>query len=233
VTERNLGRFGDAAVRFRRAAALPLPWVHGEDRPVGLDLWNPAMTEDELIEALQARLGDRDVPAPAAPDAIAETEAACGYPLPPLLTRVLTEVANGGVGPRESLYGVRGHDWYSSDIFADMTEAAQASAEDEEWGRRRWALPLIDWGCAIMTLVDCRDPAGPLWGWDPNLCCLDHALFPLDQTLGAMLEESLAGDYPEPFYTGYGAGLRASEPGCVPVLWESGRVKPAVAPPAG
>lgn len=190
------------------------------------------MTEDDLIEALRVRINGDDVPAPATPEAIAETEAACGHALPPLLVRVLTEVANGGIGPGEGIYGVQGHDWFSSEIFADMTEAAHASIEDPEWARRRWALPLIDWGCAIMTLIDCRDPAGPLWGWDPNLCCLDHALFPLDQTLGTMLEESLTGDYPEPFYAGYADGLRASRSECGPVLWEHGRVTPAVAPPA-
>src|SRR5258708_13947348 len=94
-------------------------------------------------------------------------------------------------------------------------------------GRRRWCLPLIDWGCAIMTLIDCRDPARALWGWDPNLCCLDHALFPLDQHLAQMLEESLTAQYPEPFYAGHFADLRRIAPGCGPLAWEHGGVRPA------
>ena len=96
---------------------------------------------------------------------------------------------------------------------------------------RIWCLPLIDWGCAILTLIDCRDPTGPLWGWDPNGCCLGHALFPLDQTLAEMLEESLDADYPQPFYDGYFAGVRAAESGCVPLQWRNGRVRPLTALP--
>ncbi|MER5512605.1 SMI1/KNR4 family protein [Streptomyces sp. NPDC002766] len=184
------------------------------------------MTEDELVEALRSAVSQSDVPPPATPQAVAETEAACGYRLPPLLVRLLTSVANGGFGPRWGIYGVRGHDWYGTDLFADMTEAAIASAHSPDWKQRRWCLPLMDWGCAIMTLIDCRDPAGPLWGWDPNLCCLDHALFPLDQNLAQMLGESLTAAYPEPFYAGYFSDLRRTEPGCVPLAWENGRVRP-------
>ncbi|MFI5681238.1 SMI1/KNR4 family protein [Streptomyces cellulosae] len=139
--------------------------------------------------------------------------------------RLLTEVANGGFGPRGALYGVRGHDWHCTDTFADMTDAALAAVDDPDWGKRRWCLPLIDWGGAIMTLIDCRDPSGPLWGWDPNLCCLEHALFPLDQTLTQMLEEALTAEYPEPFYGGYFADLRGTGPGCAPLEWVDGRVK--------
>ena len=79
--------------------------------------------------------------------------------------------------------------------------------------------------------IDCRDPTGSLWGWDPNGCCLDLALFPLDQTFAQMLEESLDADYPEPFYDGYTAGVRTAEPGCVPLQWQNGRVRPFTALP--
>jgi hypothetical protein len=81
-----------------------------------------------------------------------------------------------------------------------------------------------------MTLIDCRDPSGPLWGWDPNLwdpnlCCLEHALFPLDQSLGQMLKEALTVEYSEPFYARCFADLKRTEPGCAPLEWENGRVK--------
>lgn len=181
------------------------------------------MTEDELMAALRASVGQRDVAPPATHEAVTEAEEACGYSLPPLLARLLTQVANGGFGPRGGVAGVRGHEWRSTDFFEDMTEWAKAAADDPEWGQRRWCLPLVQWGCAIATMIDCRDPAGPLWGWDPNLCCLDHALFPLDQCLAQMLEESLDADYPEPFYAGYFADLRNTG-GCEPLVWENGRI---------
>ncbi|MCH5677897.1 hypothetical protein [Streptomyces gilvus] len=72
------------------------------------------MTEDELVEAIRNDVFHRDVPRPATREAVAETEAACGYPLPPLLVRLLTEVANGGFGPRGaagSLRVVDSSDW--------------------------------------------------------------------------------------------------------------------------
>lgn len=186
------------------------------------------MTEDELVEAIRTSVAGTDVPSPASREAIAETEAACGYRLPPLLVRLLTEVANGGFGPRGHVYGVRGHDWYSAEHFADMTEAALEIAGDPEWQRERdGMLPLIDWGCAIATWIDCRDPSGPLWVWDPNLCCLGHAMFPLDQTLAQMLEVSLSDPYGEPFYAGYFADLRLSKRGCAPRQWRNGRVEAA------
>ncbi|WP_051450418.1 hypothetical protein [Actinospica robiniae] len=102
-------------------------------------------------------------------------------------------------------------------MFEDITEAALAARNDPVNGHLNWCVPPIDWGCAIMTLVDGRNPAGPLWGWDPNGCCLDHALFPLDQTLAEMLEEALVSEYPEPLYGGYAASVRAAEPACVPL----------------
>lgn len=194
-----------------------------------ITVYAPAVTEDELVDALRATVADKDVPRPASQEAIAEAEAACGYALPPLLVRLLTEVANGGFGPRRGIYGVRGHNWYSAALFGDLTHAATeiAASSPSDWRYGSWLLPLMDWGCAITTWIDCRDPAGPLWGWDPNLCCLDHAMFPLDQTLAPMLRESLVDDYADPFYTGYFAGLRRAKAGCAPLQWQNGRVKAA------
>jgi hypothetical protein len=184
------------------------------------------MTEDELVEAIRHTVEGRDVPPPASREAITATERACGYALPPLLVRLLTTVANGGFGPRPGAYGVCGHDFHSAELFADMTEAALAAAGEPMWCERRWCLPPVDWGCAISTWVDCRDPSGPLWGWDPHMCCFDHAFFPLDQTLAEMLTAWLAEQRRDVFYPGYFDDLkRASPPGvCAPLVWRAGRI---------
>jgi hypothetical protein len=191
-----------------------------------LPIYAEAVIEDELVEAIRGAVSGRSVPEAATREAIAETEAASGYPLPPLLTRLFTEVANGGFGPNGAVYGVRGHNWHKTDLFPDMTEAALAAVADPDWSQRRWCLPLIDWGCAISTMIDCREPSGPLWGWDPNLCCLDHAFFPLDQNLASMLAEALTAQYPEPFYPGYFADLRKANSECAPTEWTNGRINP-------
>lgn len=190
------------------------------------------MTEDELVEAVRADIVGRSVsaPVPATLDDIEDFEQASGYRLPPLLARLFTEVANGGFGPRKGVFGIRGHNWHTGGMFPDMTEAARESREDPEWVHRGWCVPLIDWGCCLLTHIDCRDPAGPLWGWDPNGCCLDHALFSLDQTLAELLEEALTTEYRELFYAEYFADRKAAGRECVPLQWHKGRIEPATTP---
>ncbi|MER5338482.1 hypothetical protein [Micromonospora sp. NPDC002717] len=60
-------------------------------------------------------------------------------------------------------------------------------------------VPLLAWGCAIWSLVDFGTPEGRMWGWDPNVRCLEHALFPEDFTLAERLCGWLDGrdDFPE------------------------------------
>ncbi|MEU4572180.1 SMI1/KNR4 family protein [Nonomuraea sp. ATR24] len=159
------------------------------------------MTEDEIFEAVRSAPGP-DVLAVASPQAVAEAEEAIGYPLPSLLRRLYLEVGNGGFGPRGGIIGVRGYDFWKSDIFADITESALAF-RTEPYGRRAGMIQLLDWGCAIASLLDCRDPEGAMWGWDPNLCCLDHALFPQNITFASWLTESIGREFAEPFYDGY------------------------------
>ncbi|MEV0626768.1 SMI1/KNR4 family protein [Nonomuraea wenchangensis] len=193
------------------------------------------MTEDEIFEAIRSDAGPDVLPV-ASSEAVAEAEEAIGYPLPSLLRRLYLEVGNGGFGPRGGIIGVRGYDFWSSDIFADITESA-VGFHTGSYGRRAGMIQLLDWGCAIASLLDCRDPEGAMWGWDPNLCCLDHALFPQDITFASWLAESIGRDFAEPFYDGYfevspqdDAGSAVSTIGeedepCmwVPPVWVKGR----------
>ncbi|MER6578019.1 hypothetical protein [Nonomuraea sp. NPDC001023] len=159
------------------------------------------MTEDEIFEAIRSDAGPDVLPV-ASPEAVAEAEDAIGYPLPSLLRRLYLEVGNGGFGARGGIIGVRGYEFWRSDIYADITESALAFRTDP-CDPRPGMIQLLDWGCAIASLVDCSDPQGAMWGWDPNLCCLDHALFPQDITFASWLAESIGRDFDEPFYDGY------------------------------
>ena len=61
----------------------------------------------DLIERLKTLLDDtvyEDLPPPVTPEQVEAVERKLGYPLPPLLKRIYTEVANGGIGP--PLYGL-------------------------------------------------------------------------------------------------------------------------------
>jgi hypothetical protein len=148
-----------------------------------------AMTDDEIIAAVRADLAAKEPTPPATPEAVAEAERAIGYSLPPLLRRLYLEVANGGFGPRGGVLGVPGGKWRGD--WADIVDAYQAfsaAPDNPVPGGLVW---LFNWGDAIWSLVDCRDPAGPMWGWDPN-DGLEGALFPSGKNFAEWITDALA-----------------------------------------
>ncbi|MGW6755332.1 SMI1/KNR4 family protein [Streptomyces sp. NPDC055006] len=71
------------------------------------------MTDDELFEAVRARVGEGrptdepsavTVPEPASLSAVEEVERVVGYPMPPLVRRLYLEIADGGIGPFSGFY---------------------------------------------------------------------------------------------------------------------------------
>ena len=116
------------------------------------------MNDDEIIAAVRA--GSGILPAPASPAAVAEAEQIIGYPLPTLLRRLYLEVANGEFGPGENVLGIQGArgDRQWTDII-DVYQAFGSNPDDPPPPCLVW---LHDWGCAIWSLVDCRDPSGPM-----------------------------------------------------------------------
>lgn len=99
----------------------------------------------------------------ATPEAIFEAENVIGYPLPRLLRRLYLEAGNGGFGPGRGILGVRGgvpdNDW------EDLVQLHLASQADPESLWSPWLIGIYDWGCAVWSLIDCRDPAGCMVSW--------------------------------------------------------------------
>ncbi|TYB69281.1 SMI1/KNR4 family protein [Nonomuraea sp. PA05] len=155
------------------------------------------MTEDELVEAIRAT---PELLPPAAAEAVADAERAIGHPLPPLLRRLYLEVANGGFGPRDGILGVAGSQYEHHGEVADIVEMNQGTRAD--WPGRLW---LFDWGCGIWSVVDLRDPAGPMWIWDPNIDASVHPeqspMTPQNLTLAEWLAESVKGNLEKAFET--------------------------------
>lgn len=142
---------------------------------------------------------------PAAPAALAEAEEEIGYPLPSLLRRLYLEVGNGGFGPRGGIPGVRGGARVSWD-WPDIAAFHRAARADERWKARPWLVPVFDWGCTIMSLIDCRDPDGRMWAWEEGeLISLPHRQA-LADWLGLWLRCELT--LPE----GTGPGIRPAVP---------------------
>lgn len=149
-----------------------------------------AVTDDEIIAAVRAQLASKEPTAPASQDAVDDAERVIGHPLPSLLRRLYLEVANGGFGPRSGVLGVSGGKWRGD--WADIVDVYQAFSAAPDSEVPEGLVWLFDWGDAIWSLVDCRDSAGLMFGWDPN-DGLEGALFPTGQNLAGWLSDALAG----------------------------------------
>ncbi|WP_406000834.1 SMI1/KNR4 family protein [Streptomyces sp. NBC_00829] len=142
------------------------------------------MMDDEAVEAVRNRAAAGDLPAPATLAAVMEAERTIGFPLTPLLRRLYLEVANGGFGPPQGILGVRGGapqaDWN------DLAELYQ-EGPDPSGLIPAGLVPVYDWGCTIWSLVDFRDPVGPMW------CNHEGEIWPQGINLAEWLVEAMAG----------------------------------------
>ena len=140
---------------------------------------------DELIDALLADLGHRGMRLlPASVAAVAEAENVMGLALPPVLRRVYLEVADGGFGHGYGAQSMPGGRPYGD--WQNVVEAWQSLNSSPSISFPRWLMPLTDWGCAIWSLVDCRDDFGYVWGFDPN-GGPESALYWTEQTVAELL----------------------------------------------
>jgi SMI1-KNR4 cell-wall len=149
------------------------------------------------MEARAAGLVERLPPlSPVSPEAIAEAERALSYPFPGLLRRLLLEVGNGGFGPGYGVIGVRGG-------ATDPYERSVLDAHREFHSLRREQslsdalLPVCDWGCGIVSLVDCASTHDDMWACDPNPG-VDDDTFRQPLTLGEWLARWVEGRLYQP-----------------------------------
>lgn len=59
----------------------------------------------------------------------------------------------------------------------------------------------MDRGCAMWALIDFKTVDGQMWDWDPNLCCTEHVLAPLGQSLAEWITDWLRGALPDGPYS--------------------------------
>jgi hypothetical protein len=115
-----------------------------------------------------------------------------GFRLHPLLRRLYSEIADGGFGPEYNLLPL------AEAVSKTMAKAAQGIQDPREGQQRYWpfeALAVLDWGCDMNAVVDCRSPEGTVLLVDPNPGLPDRAgEWHLDaESLAAWLENWLAG----------------------------------------
>jgi hypothetical protein len=151
---------------------------------------------DALLDALREEMRGRgDAPRPASETAVRGAEAAMNLTIPPVLRRVYLEVADGGFGPGYGALSMPGGDGYGD--WSDVVEAWQDLHSVSGILFPKWLMPVTDWGCAIRSLVDCRDDAGYVWGFDPN-GGKQEALFWTEQPIADWLDAGLRDDVRQP-----------------------------------
>ncbi|MFD8649122.1 SMI1/KNR4 family protein [Streptomyces mirabilis] len=158
------------------------------------------MSEDEIIERVQAFAQTHRLPPPASEEAVVELEAIVGWPMPTLLRRLYLEVANGGFGPSSRVMSLTHTGQWFSDEESLLQFMRAAAAHTDPSDPPRHTVPLMTLGCAVWWFVDFSTPDGRMWGWEPNARCEQHRLFPERFTLAQWLTDWLDGNraFPEP-----------------------------------
>jgi hypothetical protein len=126
--------------------------------------YNPCMST--LLDRIKNRtLTDGSPPtSPPATDAIIlETETALGFQLPPLLKQIYTQIGNGGFGAGYGIIGAiggykPGH-WTLVESYNDVIAGAKYLGFEWQAG----LLPFCEWGCSMVTCVDCIAEKGAIY----------------------------------------------------------------------
>jgi hypothetical protein len=135
---------------------------------------------DDLIAAIRRRLqakitdlGGATYPklSPGDRVEIANDEKRLGFTLPPLMKRLYVEIGNGGFGPGFGLIGLTNGtpDGTGKTAPAIYSQLRAADRDDQNWKWPHGLLPICDWGCAILSCVDCSDPNFRMRIFDPNV----------------------------------------------------------------
>jgi hypothetical protein len=131
------------------------------------------VTDEEIFEAIRDRIGqgrptDLDdeirLSGPVSEEDVRRTEAAIGFPLPPLARRIYLELADGGVGPFGGIEGIVDGGF----PLGEVTDEAEGPCDDpdEPPAPPHGVVFFCDFGCAMWALLDCRHPQGQMWWWD-------------------------------------------------------------------
>jgi hypothetical protein len=136
------------------------------------------------------RAGAEPLPPPASGRQVAEAEEVIGHRLPGLLRSLYVGIANGGMGPGFGIEGLPGG--YASESYGMLPCYLDRLTADLPPGAPPAPPPgvlfIANWGCAIWSLLDCREPAGRIWSWE------EGDRWPIDLTFGQWLEAWLDGE---------------------------------------
>src|SRR5215471_5816555 len=98
---------------------------------------------------------------PVSLEAVEDAERLLGFPLPPLLKTLYTEIGNGGFGPGYGLSGI-----------GNSTDDDWITLEPPDDCKPAKIITICDWGCANWSAIDCSTEEGEMiFSHDrPDLC---------------------------------------------------------------
>lgn len=115
-----------------------------------------------IVHEIKRHIGDPKLPV-VSPSDIAEAERRLGFPLPELLRELYTSVGDGGFGPGYGFLGlikpVTIGDFAGESVVQLYELFRSGDPEDPTWTWPERVLPVLDWGCAIRSCVDCSTSA--------------------------------------------------------------------------
>jgi hypothetical protein len=126
-----------------------------------------ALDLQELVTAARSQ-GARS---PVSDVQIRSAECKIGFGIPGPLRRIYAEVGDGAFGPGYGFYSLANgtEDFPDENVVRLYTTFRQGDPEDPGFSWPYMLLPIVDWGCAIRSCVDCSTPSLPIVRHDPNL----------------------------------------------------------------
>jgi hypothetical protein len=124
----------------------------------GTPLDGDLLAKADWVEAAMSTPAPVDLPAPADAAALGRAESELGFPLPPSLRRIYTEVANGGFGPGPGLLSIE-------QAVAHYRELGASAPVGQAWPDR--LLPLVRHDPSY-DCVDAASPSARMVTWDPE-----------------------------------------------------------------
>jgi hypothetical protein len=114
---------------------------------------------------------------PVSEQTLAEAEAQLGFPLPPLVRALYTQVADGGFGPGYGVIQLTGHPYA-------LIESRLRMDEEDDYGEffaPEWVWPerlvqFVNWGCHYFSGIDCSNPSCPVFFYDNDRAGEDTTL---------------------------------------------------------
>jgi len=118
-----------------------------------------------VIDKIREHIAGRGLPPPASAAEIDGAEHQLAFPLPQLLRELYATLADGGFGPSYGLLPLLKPAPDESAFESVVLLYSLLRRGDRECPATPWPerlLPILHWGCAILSCVDCSSPLLPV-----------------------------------------------------------------------